>query len=244
MIFRKTYYWQVLFIISVIFCIFAISSCAPSAYKHPELNVRVKKVKVLGMIPPDVKIYELGIDGVLNLVDEWSEKGRENVSKAITEHFKENSIEIKPLTVSSEDLDLMQAFQTLYWSVSAGIDPEKKDSYYSIGSIEDILKKYGVDALIFVYARDEISTVSRKAKGFMVRWANIMAESLVGVQGARPLAEPREGGTVITIGLVEKSGSILWYKGMQAEGAYDLRDSESTKTFIEKGLSDFPGFKK
>ncbi len=233
------------FIFTVVISIFAISSCAsPSAYKHPEIDMRAKGIKVIGLIPPDVKIYELGTDGTLKLVDEWSGKGRENISRIFIEFFKEKPVELKLLKIENEDTDLVQAIQTRYLTVSADIDPEKKNSNYSIGDVEDILKKYSVDALIFVYAKDEISTAGRKTKGFMASWANIAIADVTGVPGARPLAEPREGMTVLIIGLVDKSGLILWHRGIQSEGAYDLRDFESAAKFTKINLSDFPGLGK
>jgi hypothetical protein len=231
-------------ILAAIISLFVVSSCAPSAYRHPELDAYIKGVRIFGLVLPDVKLYELETGGTLKFMDEWSREGREHLLKALIEKIKEKSLETKLLKIESRDIDLMEAIQARYRSVSANIDPEKKNLQYSIGDIGDIMKKYGIDALIFVYATDEISTTGRQARGFMTRWANIMIGSFAKTGGVGPFGEPREGITVITIGLIDKTGMILWYRGMQSEGAYDLRDSESAAEFIKMSLSDFPGLAK
>ncbi len=230
------------FIFTLAISLFALSGCGPpSAYRHPELDAYIKDVRIFGLVPPDVKLYELETDGMRTFMEDWSKAGRENISKTLTENLKEKTTETRLLKIESRDFDLIEALQARYRRVSAAIDVEKKNSHYSIGDVEDILKKYGVDALIFVYATDEISTAGRKTSGFMTSLANIMIGSLAGTGGVGPLTEPREGITILTIGLIDKSGMILWYRGMQSEGAYDLRDSQSAAKFIKMGLSDFPG---
>ncbi len=239
-----TYRQKYCLIFTVVTSLFAITSCAstPAAYRHPELDLNIKDIKSFGLFPPEVNIYEFETDGTHKRVTEWSKKGRENISRAFIEHFKEKSAEMKLLTIENEDSDLVQAIQVRYLTVSADIDPKRKDSSYSIGPIGDVLKKYNVDALIFVYAKDEISTAGRKAKGFMTGFYSIFVGNITGTRAVN--TEPREGMTVITIGLVDKSGSILWYRGIQSEGAYDLRDFESAAKFTKINLSDFPGLGK
>jgi len=101
-----------------------------------------------------------------------------------------------------------------------------------------------VDALILVDATDEISTVGRKAKGFLISFINITIEDIVGVYGARPFYESRKRMTFIKIAFTDKSGSILWHRGMQSEGAYDLRSPESAEELIKMSLKDFPNLGK
>jgi hypothetical protein len=233
------------FIFTLAVSLFALSGCGPpSAYRHPELDAYIKDVRIFGLVPPDVKLYGLETNGMRTFREDWSKEGRKNISKALRENFKGKKTKTRLLKIESRDFDLIEALQARYRRVSAGIDVEKKNSHCSIGGVEDILKKYAVDALIFVYATDEISTAGRKTGGFMTRWANVMIGSLAGTGGIGPLTEPREGVTIITIGLIDKSGMILWYRGMQSEGAYDLRDPESAAKFIKIGLSDFPGLVK
>jgi hypothetical protein len=55
---------------------------------------------------------------------------------------------------------------------------------------------------------------------------------------------PRGGITEVSVGIVDASGSILWYNAKRSEGGYDLRDRESATKFLAEILSDVPRFKK
>ncbi len=157
-----------LIFLSVLYLLFIALGCAPPAYRaHPELEMRFKDIKTTGLIPPDIKIYELTAGGVRELRDDWSDKGRENVIKALIEGFKEKEVEIKALTIDKDIEEEIEDIQALYRAVSMSIQlhtynqqfifPEKMKRFdYSIGPIERILNTYGADALIFVYGFDEI----------------------------------------------------------------------------------------
>ena len=55
---------------------------------------------------------------------------------------------------------------------------------------------------------------------------------------------PRGGITQVSVGIVDASGSILWYNVKASEGGYDLRDRESATKLLAEILSDLPRFKK
>lgn len=215
-----------------------------SSRSHPELR-HTKDIKVVGFLTPDIKIYELTAGGVRELRDDWSTIGKENVMNALIKGLKEKQLEIKTLTVEKDLQDELEDIQALYRAVATSIRlhtygehsfPEKQKNFdYSIGSIENILTKYGVNALIFVYGRDEISTGGRKA----LTAAGVIAGALTGV-----VVIPRAGTTAVSVALVNKSGSILWFNVKGSGAGYDLREPESTSEFITEMLSDFPKFEK
>ena len=226
----------------IIFFFLATFGCVPKAYKHLALETRAKDIKTLGLGPPDIEIYSLDAEGRHKLIEGWCDKGKENILNVLIEIFEEKAVKTKLLNVNKEDKEEMNRIQT--WYKTADIDIEKKDFCYSLDSFEKISERYGVDAFILVDATDEISTAGRKAKGFLIGFINIAIEDIVGVYGARPFYEPQKGITVIRIALVEKSGSILWHRGMQSEGAYDLRSPESAEELIKMSLKEFPSLGK
>ena len=59
---------------------------------HPELDRRAKAVRVVGLLPPDIKIYELTAGGVTELRDEWSAAGRDAVVQGLSETLKERGV--------------------------------------------------------------------------------------------------------------------------------------------------------
>jgi hypothetical protein len=48
----------------------------------------------------------------------------------------------------------------------------------------------------------------------------------------------------MSVGIVDASGSILWYNAKSSQGSYDLRDRESAAKLLAEILSDLPRFKK
>ena len=222
--------------------LFMAFGCAPKIYRaHPELEMRSKDIKKPGLISPNVKVLELTAGGIRELRDDWSIRGEENVLRAITENLEEKQIEIKALTVDEDIQEEMEDIQALYRAVSISIIlhtygpfvfPEKKKNFdYSIGSIERILEKFGSDALIFTYGFDEISTKGRKA----LKVASIVAGAFTGV-----VIMPRSGITVVSVALVDASGTIFWYSIKGSEGGYDLRKHKSTSKLVKDILSGFP----
>jgi hypothetical protein len=226
----------------VIFFFLTTFGCVPKAYKHLELETRVKDIKTLGLAPPDIEIYSLDAEGRPKLIGGWCDKGKENIFNALIKIFEEKGIQTKIMNLNKEDKEEMQRIQTQYKAVT--IKSEKKDFCFSVDSLEEISNRYGVDALILVDATDEISTAWRKAKGFLIGFINIAIENIVRVYGARPFYEHRKGITVIKVALVDKPGSILWHRGIQSEGSYDLRRPDSVEELMKICLKDFPSLGK
>lgn len=231
-------------LLTILFLLLMIFGCAaPACRTHPEFETRSKTIKTVGMFPPDIKIYQLTAGDVRELMDDWCAKGKENVTKSIVEGFKEKPIQLKSLTLDEESKEEIEDIVALYEAVSVSIYlhtyspaflfPEKQKNFdYSIGSVEEVLKKCKADALIFVYGSCEISTGGRQA---------LMATGilLTGVTGV--YVGPRAGITTISVALIDKSGSILWYSVKSDKGSwgYDLRNPESAEKLVKSILSDF-----
>jgi hypothetical protein len=234
--------------------LFMAFGCAPiTKTVHPEFEIRTKYIKTAGLLSPDIKIYEFTAGGMRELRDEWCAKGKENVQRAVIECLMDKPLEIKPITIDKEmeeEMEDMEDIYALYRAVSTSINfhtqgdnkfPEKVKNFdYSIGSVDKILKRYGGDALIFVTGFDEISTAGRQALKAVGIIAGV-ALAAAGVGGA--VIVPRSGITLISIALVDSSGTILWYNIKGSQGGYDLRNPESATKFVREILSDYPGVK-
>jgi len=211
----------------------------PDRY-HPELARRSKAVRVLALLPPDIKIYELTAGGVSELRDDWSTAGRETVSKALVQAFKRRNIAVKPLPVERGAQEAFEEVYTLYRAVSSSIIehtyrdhpfPQKLQSFdYSVGALDTLLQRHQTDGLVIVYGIDEISTAGRK----VLRGVGLVLGAITG----QPVLS--KGTTALSIALVDRSGSILWYKIEGDEGGFDLRDPESTTGFVQQLVAGFP----
>ena len=207
---------------------------------HPELTKRTKTVKVVGLLPPDIKIYELSAGGVTDLRDDWSATGREAVLKGLGEAFKERGIALRPLAVDRDMQGAIDDLTALYRAVSYSIVEHTYGSFpfqaklehfdYSVGPVDDMLKKYQADAFLLVFGIDEISTAGRKA----LRGVGLVLGSVTG----QPVLS--QGTTALNIALVDRSGAVLWYKIAGQDGGYDLRDAKSARAFVQRLVADFP----
>jgi hypothetical protein len=207
---------------------------------HPDLARRTQGVKILGVLPPDIKIYELSAGGDTELRDDWSAAGREAVLKGLADAFKDRGIALRPLAVDKDMQGPFEDLTALYRAVSYSIvehtyknppfQTKLENFDYSVGPVDDVLRKHQADAFLIVYGIDEISTAGRKA----LRGVGLVLGSVTG----QPVLS--QGTTALNIALVDRSGAVLWYKIAGDDGGYDLRDGKSAKTFIQRLVADFP----
>jgi hypothetical protein len=218
---------------------------------NPVFESRSQEIKTAGLLSPDIKVYELTAGGVRELKDEWCAKGRENVQGALIECLRKKPLEIRPIVVEKQFEEEMEEIYALYRAVNFSIlshtygnltFPEKMKNFdYSIGSIEEISRTYGAEALIFVYGSDEISTAGRLAAQAL----GVFAGALVGAfTGVMVVPAPRSGMTALSVAVVDPSGTILWYNMKQSGGYYDLRKPESATGLVMDLLTGYPEKKK
>jgi len=225
----------------------SLGCAAQKAYRiNPEFESHARSVTTPQLIPPDIKIYELSAGGVEELIDEWSAKGKENVTKSIIDELSDKEVEIKTASLDEELKGELEEVQALYMAVHNSIllhtyntnnlFPDKQKNFdYSIGPIDKILQKFNSDSLIFAYGYDQISTGGRKA--LMV--LGMLLGAATGVYVA-----PSYGVTAVSVALVDSSGTVLWYNVNANAGSFDLRDEKSCRSLVKGLLRDFPQIKK
>lgn len=204
---------------------------------HPEMHARLQNIRAAAIAPPTIKIYSLSAGDVKELREDWSATGRDNVVKALMEGLRGRSVELKTLPPDRDIQGELDEVQALFRTVSLTIIHRTYSMYsfttklenfdYSVGPIDRILQKYRADALILVYGFDEISTGGRKA-------LKVVGAVLPFVGG------PSSGDTGLAMAVIDRSGTILWFKIDTNSGGYDLRDPGSTSKFVTAMLSDLP----
>jgi len=203
-----------------IFCTsLMLLSCVSQAYRtHPDLELRARHLYTIGLMPSDLRIYEVSGLRLVELRDDWSAAGTENVMNAVIGALKEKGYSIKPIKVDEEIEEEIEEIDALYRSVHKSIRlhtygpqlfPEKsKDFQYSLGSIEKILQKSGTDSLLFVRGVDKVLNAREEA--------------------------------VVSVALADASGAILWYCAKVYKGDRGLRDAKTAAGFVEAILASFP----
>lgn len=203
---------------------------------HPDLAARMSNVKAIGLVTPDVRIYELTAGGVSEIKEDWSARAKENVTRSLLERFPGKLVEVKKDALETSVREDMEDVLALY-SIVVGsyivhaegpnAFPVKRDvSAYTLGSLEGLFAALKVDALLVVYGSDRISTGGRKAL------------TVLGMVGGVLLTP---GVTVMNIGLLDKSGSVLWYNSKGSVVGGDFREPEGAAKFTGETLTGFPG---
>lgn len=217
----------------------AAGGCQTHYRAHPELEARMHRIKTIGIIPADVRMYELSAGDVEELRDDWSSQAQDNVTKALAAGLKERNVYAKNITVHKEFEQEIEDIQALYRTVGSSIlyytygetplPGKYKNFTYSVGPMEKFLDAHGVDAVVLVDGFDEISTGGRKA----LRTLSLVTGLITGVT-------KRAGMTGLSIAVVDRTGSVLWFNANAYEGGYDLRDAGSAKSLVKSVLAGLP----
>lgn len=223
-----------------------LAGCAIAPYRaHPQFEERSRSIKTVALLPPNVKVYRLTAGGVRELMDEWSEEGRQNLVKAIAKHVGNEGRFILKEFDPSQAPAAKQEFEEarpLFEAVASSVvahtyRPEttfqtKKDRFdYTLGPLEALAGAAEADALLFVYAFDHISTGGRVALNvFLV---------LLGAAGGVVII-PAGGSTGIMTALVDpKTGDVLWFNVKGSGGAHNLREAASAESLVAAAFEDF-----
>jgi hypothetical protein len=203
-----------------VLCLLLIAfGCASPAYRvHPDFMSRARGLQKPALMLAEVRIYEISPGGVVQVRDDWSRAGKENLIKALTETFMEKRFRVTPLTVNEESAEDVREIKALYKAVDKSMRlhvygpqlfPEKRKRFiFSLGPSEKTLSRLGADSMIFMSGSGKISASEQK--------------------------------TWISIAVSDSCGTILWYCVRHTVDQYDLRDVESAAEFVEDLLSSFP----
>jgi hypothetical protein len=192
---------------------------------RPDYQDALKKVRTVGLVRPYVKVYELDSGGTDTLKDDWSEIGKRNVTAGLTRAFAAKGLRTKPVEPAPDTKEELEEVRLLYEAVVGGIvDSQrfyfesKRDAFdYTVGPVGRLLDRYGVDALVLSYGRDEISTGGRTALA--------VASAL--------FTHVRAGYTAVSLAIVDRQGRVLWFNVRGGEGSFDLRDPESAAKVVD-----------
>jgi hypothetical protein len=235
----KTRWFRVLLALVAV----AAAGCAPTFQSNrAELDLRAQKLRNVVLLPPDTKICELSAGGVKEQRDDWCTVGRKNLEKAIIENLGARGISVRlfqvPADLANEVDEIKALYQAVkdsmythayYWNgQNPNFFPDRlKDFDYTVGSLEKLLKKQKADGLLLIQAEDEVSSSGRKA--------------LRVVQAINPFGTAgRSGMTQAVIALADRKGDILWNNFFYESGGYDLREPDSTRSFVKELMTGFP----
>lgn len=222
-----------------------VAGCVSLPYRaHPQFEERAPAVKAVTLIPADVKVYKLTAGGVTELIDKWSDTARGNIMEAISKKLGEEQVfalgtldpegspdaareleEVRPLFEALTSSVLTHTYQ------QETVFRTKKERFeYSLGPLPTLAEATESDALLFVYARDYVSTGGRIALNVF----GVLVGLATGV-----FVIPGGGPTAIVTALVDaRSGDVLWFNFRGPGRAHNLRDPTSAEELLAEVFAD------
>lgn len=234
---------------ATILCLLFSGGCAAPNYRtRPDAVNRSREIRSVALLSPDVRVYEVSAGGVSDERSEWSAQGKENTARAITEILHARGVVVKPVPAELEAMPEVRELKALFRAVLASVlshtynqgrNPnvfqDKVSNFdYSLGSLDDLLRRAGADALIIVTGQDEVSTGGQKTLTTLGIIAGAAAGALTGV-----VVMPRISGATMNLALADRDGNILWFSAEGSAGA-DLRDPASAAEFSAVALDGLP----
>lgn len=207
-------------------------------------NYQLGDIKTVGFMYPDVHLFEYST-GVREEMDEWSLQAAGNFVNSINQSLSKEGMAVKSIDPDADKTDRMPNLYFLFRAVSEGLNwnttyrkalcPDVQTCPdYSLGKVDDLLDFYGVDALLFVLAYNEIETLEHADARSASKAKAAFLQSLVHVR----VKVMRPPGTYVSMALVDRTGTVIWYVGKSTDKGFDLRDplrvNEMSKTIFSR----------
>jgi hypothetical protein len=207
----------------------------------PDFAQRMKNIKTIAIFRPDIKMFEISTGGVKELREDWCDECCMKVQTAFVTTFQQFGYDLRILDPAQDTAPDLREIMFLYGDVVTSVlrhaydgphlFPAKKSNFdYTLGSIDNLLEPAGADALLLIRGIDEISSEGRKA----MQTFGVLVGLAAGV-----VVTPNMGKTVMIVGLVDRSGDLLWFNIRGGSGVYNLRDPESVTKLVSQSLERF-----
>ncbi len=206
-----------------------------------------KPVTVI-LMRPDVQVGELAAGGLPQPNADWTQAARDNLTKAIEANQRARNVNFTVLTPETPEAQLLVAdYEGLHRAVASSIVefaygsklPTKKgkggkENYvfdWTLGpGTQKIGDLAGGNYALFVFARDNFASASRKAMQVMGALGCIIGACVI-VTGGQHVAYAS---------LVEVStGNIVWFNILRGSDG-DVRKPEGAQSMIDSIMSSMP----
>lgn len=201
---------------------------------HPDLAARLSAVRTVGIVDPEVKVFELTASNQPVFRPDWSEQGRSAVTASLEALLRARGLEPRRFAPSSPERqqELLEVTRLYRAVVSAVVQATFADQFpakvqrfeYSVGDLGPLLDSEQVDAVVFTFGSGAVSSAGRKA-------VQVMSALLSGASSS--------GVDRLLVGVVDRKGDLLWF-GSLATTSSDLRDPHSVSQYVDVLARDLP----
>lgn len=213
------------------------AGCAPSHYSMRDLNARMESIKTVGIVQPDIKVFELSEDGV-SVMNEVSEAAMKSSAEELAAFFKSTKLKtviIEPDLRTRKELQEVRALsKAVHRHLQEFWNPVDNAPLPSLGSLETLGVRYRVDAFIFM---DGFEVHKAEKMPLSKTLATYAVGTLYG-----PSALPRQNRTRASVSMTDQNGNILWasFKDSPVSVRENFMGLENTRRLVRRLLSSFP----
>ncbi len=217
--------------------LFAAAGCAPAHYSTHDALVRISHIKTIGIVQPDIKVYQLTEEGV-TILDESSRAAAKSSAEEMAAFFKEAGFKvalIEPTLKTRKELQEVRALsKAVHKSLQEFWNPVENIAPPTLGSLEAIAERSGVEAFMFM---DGLEVHKEEKAALSKKIAKLAVGTIYG-----PSALPKQGRSRACVSLVEASGGVVWasFRDSQISLSENFKERENTKRLVKGLLSRFP----
>jgi hypothetical protein len=208
--------------------------CAPMHYSMHDALVRIEAVNTIGIVQPDIKVFQLSEDGV-TAMDDLSRAAAKNSIEEISSFLKEAGFKVQLVEPNLKNRRELQEARALSKAVHKNLqdfrNPVGNAPQPTLGTLEALAD---VDAFVFM---DGFEVHKNEKAALSKKLAKLAVSSIYG-----PSALPREGRSRACMSLVEANGGVVWasFRDVPISLDENFKEREKTRKLIRGLLSRFP----
>jgi len=213
------------------------AGCAPGHYSTHDTLARLANVRTIGIVHPDIKVYQLTEDGAALMEEESREAAKSSVEE-MTAFLKEAGFKVKLIEPSLKTRKELQEVRALSKAVHKSLqefwNPVENMAPPTLGSLEAIAERSDVEAFMFM---DGLEVHKEGKAALSKKIARLAVGTIYG-----PTALPRQGRSRACVSLVEANGRVTWasFRDTQISLSENFREREKTRKLVRELLSRFP----
>ncbi|MFW5813325.1 MAG: hypothetical protein ACOCXC_03270 [Fibrobacterota bacterium] len=233
--------------------VLALNGCSSKTHCYgPNFSPLNSSVKRLGILSPDVFLYDVSAGGIHEYRDDWSRKASEQVMAAAAERLEQKGASAAVIHDSMQHsplFELKTKFRYHCNTVQSVLYGEnclvtQIDSFtYSMGTLDSLCDLHGVDGFVYIYGYDErfsperleILSSSAKAKTARSACFGVLLGVLTGYYGFTSYRVPPER-TFLAAVVAQRNGTVKWYRHYYEGDDSDLRSRSDAGKVLEAVL--------
>lgn len=199
---------------------------------------RINSMEAIGIIPPDIRVYQLSYGGVAEM-HELSEAAAKSSVEEMAAFFRSIGFEVKLIVPDMETMHELREVTALSKAVNKNLLEFRNpvDLYApppDLGNLHRLAQYYAVGAFAFMEGfeahKDEKDAFSKKL-------ATVAVSAIYG-----PSALPKQGRSWACVSLADARGGVVWasYRNSPVSLNENFRDQENTKRLVRGLFSRFP----